>query len=402
MQASVLQQTTFCVMSTAKKGFIPLKKPPLFCWQPPKPSYYCDKGRNTILIPTHSDDPFADPPGIWQYDLDNQEIINKYKYPNKYFDDNSIVIERTAFDPINSILYIIGYNLILTFDLKSKIWTKSVHEIPDFPHCQYIQSPVNELHFVLNDTHYKLDNDKRIVQKLSDIKFDGDKDDDMNVKAAKFIYCQQLGIWLAFKSASFLVQSHDVFVCDIKSQSQLSYKWRKYAIKFDEDLDNSGLYTQFDIILAWDQIVFWFDFDEYYQGLDENDEEIYEEIIWIYALDLLDCDDEGKRRWYKSTVEFNVNNIYGEWRAEPHAIKDDDDNIHLMSFRKYQKEEYNYHHRASLWDLLPMEVIQINRDKTKPLVHGFIKMFESQNKNNHIFLPLYLKDLVLLFYPVFV
>lgn len=391
-------------MSAEKKqGFIALKKPPLFCWQPPKPSYYLDEdGRNSILIPTHSDDPFADPPGIWQYDLDKQEIINKYKYPNKYFDDSSIVVDRTTFDPINQIIYIIAEDLILSFDLKSKIWTKSVHDIPDFPHCQYIPSPVNELHFVLNDTHFKYDNDTKSVERLSEIKFDGDKDDDMNIKAAKFIYCKQLGIWLAFKSASFLVQSHDVFVCDIKSHNQLSYKWSKYEIKFDEDLDNSGLYTQFDIILAWDQIVFWFDFDEYYQGLDENDEEIYEEIIWVYALDLLDCDDEGKRKWYKSTVEFNVNKIYGEWRAEPHCIKDDNDMVHLMSFRKYQKEEYNYHHRASLWDLLPMECIQINRDKSKPLVHGFIKMFESKNENSHLFLPLYLKDLVLLFYPVFV
>ena len=42
----------------------------------------------------------------------------------------------------------------------------------------------------------------------------------------------------------------------------------------------------------------------------------------------------------------------------------------------------------------------INRNEFKPLIHGFIKKFEKNNK--WIFLPLYLKDLIVKFYPIFV
>ena len=87
--------------------------------------------------------------------------------------------------------------------------------------------------------------------------------------------------------------------------------------------------------------------------------------------------------------------MYRDWNCTPHAIKGKDNNIHLISFVK----DYNFHHKASLYDLVPNEIILLNTKRFHPLIIGYIKEFEQNGQL--IFLPLYLKELVLQFYPVF-
>ena len=53
----------------------------------------------------------------------------------------------------------------------------------------------------------------------------------------------------------------------------------------------------------------------------------------------------------------------------------DDNYAHFMCF----EENDNFHGKISLFDLLPMEIIKLNRKKYDPLVIGFIKQCEKRH-----------------------
>ena len=55
------------------------------------------------------------------------------------------------------------------------------------------------------------------------------------------------------------------------------------------------------------------------------------------------------------------------------------------------------------WELNFLErdiILNLGREKCKPLIIGFLTEFERVNKQ--IFIPMYLKELIVKFYPVFV
>ena len=79
------------------------------------------------------------------------------------------------------------------------------------------------------------------------------------------------------------------------------------------------------------------------------------------------------------------------------VVKDNENNVHLLSF----EEGNNVHFKASLFDLVPMEIVKMNRDKYNVLVFGYLKEYE-RKVNKIIFIPVYLKKLIGQFYPVFV
>ena len=81
------------------------------------------------------------------------------------------------------------------------------------------------------------------------------------------------------------------------------------------------------------------------------------------------------------------------------VIKDDDNNVHLMSFYYYGDDE-KYHYKAALVDLIPTSIIALNEEKHEVIVVGFVKEFERRNKPT--FIPMYLKRLIVQFYPAFV
>ena len=58
---------------------------------------------------------------------------------------------------------------------------------------------------------------------------------------------------------------------------------------------------------------------------------------------------------------------------KPFVVKDDENNVHILNF----KENGKYHFKASLYDLLPVQIIESNKDKNESLVFGFIKQFEA-------------------------
>ena len=111
----------------------------------------------------------------------------------------------------------------------------------------------------------------------------------------------------------------------------------------------------------------------------------------IWCLDL-----EHNEKWYKSPQKLPDFDCKDKWMMTPFGIKDDDNNVHFISFIKNN----NHHFKASLFDLLPLQILTLNRDKYDPLIIGFIKKFEAKNKP--IFIPLYLKKLIVQFYPIFI
>ena len=368
-------------MST-KQAFCALKKPPLVRYKPHKPAYYQDNGQNTIFIPAdglHMED-------IIHYDMDKQQIIAKYKYPG--IGD----IDEIAINSEGKLVCIMTNNVdipLVSLDLNAKKWNELLFNqgnkiccVPNdeyFPQTLYIPSPINEFHLTYKNIHYRYD-DTNIITKLHTGQSNITEED-----VWKSIYCKQLQMLMRF-----VVKSRDILICNITHKRQETVNWRRYKTEYHKEIDIAGCYREWDVILAWDQVVFWFKYHSDY--VPETDGE--EEIILIFCLDLLHND-----KWYKSHVQFSVADVYPKWVETPYAIKDNDDNIHIMSFNKVKDKDYNYHHRASLYDIVPKEIVQLNRQRWNPLIHGFVKQFEKRNKM--IFLPSYLKNLILHFYPIF-
>ena len=80
----------------------------------------------------------------------------------------------------------------------------------------------------------------------------------------------------------------------------------------------------------------------------------------------------------------------------PFVVEDNYNQVHLMSF----VEKCHCHWKASLFDLVPSKIIKLNRQKYDPLIIGYIKEYEGSNEM--IFIPMYLKKLIVKFYPIFV
>eukprot|EP01084_Bolivina_argentea_P260614 440168_1 len=128
----------------------------------------------------------------------------------------------------------------------------------------------------------------------------------------------------------------------------------------------------YDVLLFCDIImVFYFD------GYGTND--LYE----IWCLDLL-C-----YEWYKS--KYNVPKSIG---SDTFFMKSNNNNdIHVLDFR------HKLHFVVNIYDLFSDDMIKQRRKKYEILVIGFVKDEEKNMNLNNI--PWPLKQLILLFYPLF-
>ena len=157
-------------------------------------------------------------------------------------------------------------------------------------------------------------------------------------------------------------------VCDIYDGDQDTYHWRKSEIKLKS---KPSLAFWCDVILGWNQILFIFD----------------RHRSCIECIDLLHPD--------KGTFidnEYAVDIIDGV----EFVAKDENNNAHLLRL----SDDKPFHFRIDLYELIPKDILEINVKDYNPLVVGYCKMCQ---KNDKIpFIPLYLKKLILQFYPLFV
>ena len=100
------------------------------------------------------------------------------------------------------------------------------------------------------------------------------------------------------------------------------------------------------VFLSWDQIIF-------YVGIDT-----YLEFEEIFCLDLAHPD-----QWFTTHFEMEYEYITGEY------LIDKEDNLHLIEV-DYEEQ---YHFKISLYDILPYEILSMNRKEYKLLIYGYVK-----------------------------
>eukprot|EP01084_Bolivina_argentea_P267680 454460_1 len=319
-----------------------------------KPVYYGKNG-NYIFIPSES----HSIGNIWKYDLDKQTITEEYKYSELQTDIAPGII---GID--NDIIYAItSYETLVSFDLKTKQQVASIYKNDDISHfgaCNvtFILSPINEIHFTMDNTHYKLDKQNKCIIKLQENI--GALHDDIYDNMSKFVYS-------SLTKQLFMFQENCKYIlcCEINEKNQESANWKKLEIelpKFAEQCND----IEHEVILVWNRIIFWF----------------YHCEIW--CLDLF-----YSNKWYKSNYSIPALFKPGH-ECAPLVVNDKENNIHFIL---ENIEEKHKHYKALSYDLLPTEIIQLNKIEFDPLVIGFIK--QGEKNKQYPFVPIYLKKLVL-------
>ena len=361
------------MLTKRQSVFQRLKDPPSFTAEVLEPLYHSKNGNYIYIFveDTQNDDHQCG--RIWQYNLDQQKVTKKYtkledvQYLNFRYD--------SCIDQDNDIIYFMGGSeyIFKSFNLNTNQWSILPRfDTTTFINCYYIPSPINQLHitsldhFVYNRLEnklVKLDNDTSLFQRHNR----------HWAKQSSYIYHKSKGTLIMFQG-----DYKYILCCDIDEKNKTVSDWRKYDIgEIPENKDR--LFFSDSFILGWDQVIFWFD---------DYCESIKDAKIW--CLDL-----EHNDKWYQSPHNF-PDFEYKSDNIAPYVIKDDDNYAHLMSFWA----DDNRHFKVSLWDLLPTEIIKMNRERFDALIIGYIKEFEK--RNTMIFIPMYLKKIIVQFYPLFV
>ena len=355
--------------------------------------------------------------------MDQQNIKKQYQYPtNLHYDADHLCIDHR-----NNILYIVDRKCIISLDIMKNKWNffspectndTSTHSEgnnnglispKNFSKCHFIPSPMNELHVMTANDHYKYNQTENTITNLQNRinLFDTFK------RVRNMFYrrsTQQLFMFCQGSSPN-VNNSGEILICDANNESRSWSKWRKYEkglpkrelqmIKVSNLFDPSlpalpAALTPFfdqtyetDLILAFDQILFCFEFviEKQCDWISNGPPSfVYGLIIWCLDLD-------HNNKWYQATHDYD---FYFKYKAKPHVIKDDDNNVHLMRF----DGDNRYHLKASLGALIPTEIINLNKDKCESLCIGYIKDFERFNEM--IFIPMYLKKIIVKFHPIFV
>ena len=341
--------------------FIEQMAPPAFSMPIIRPVYHFKDGNHLFIITTDSDWYLR---SIIEYDLDKQQIIQTHEAQTL-----ALIIADVCIDRLNEIIYIVTWSnyMFISFNIKTSEWNliqKGEKDLGSIRacNCSFIQSPVNELHFIWK-RHFKYDMQQNKAILLNDNL--RTLSDDRDVFHASLVYHHGGKKLLMLQN-----ESDKILYCDRNDEDGNMSDFKEYPLSLPRKA-----YTPICHILAWDKILFWFDYEH--------------ETFWkIWCLDL-----ENNNKWYQSQQTLPDLKIS---EAVPFAIKDDNNNLHLMTFEK----DHNHHFKASLFDFVPPEIIRVNRNKFDPLIIGFVKEFERNNQM--IFLPMYLKRLIVQFYPIFV
>ena len=263
-------------MSSPPNVFHKLKDPPSFGARLLKPVYHHKNGNYIFMVID------AEVSAVWKYNLDTQIVEQKYNLPVD--DDHDHDLGFYCIDRQKEIVYIldgIGHEPG-SFTFKSlNLNTGGILTKPDNNNgytidgtfasdgCYFLPSPINELHITANghfryneseNTLIKMDNDTSLFQQY------------IIEQPAKFIYYKSRQQLMMFQATC-----DHFLVYDINNNH-----WTQYPIKLPR---NSCWFISFDVCIAWDKIIFWFDW------LDRDSKD------WkIWCLDL-ECDD---KKWYCS------------------------------------------------------------------------------------------------------
>eukprot|EP01084_Bolivina_argentea_P043043 79331_1 len=129
--------------------------------------------------------------------------------------------------------------------------------------------------------------------------------------------------------------------------------------------------------------------------VDEHDHDVllYDDIIFVlYFSDKNDneiwCLDLLHKEWFKSKY-----NVPKGVHRNSHVIKNNNNDIHILDFHTQNNFSIN------MYDLLPNDLIKLRRKEYEVLIIGYIR----QKENELMFqnMPLVLKQLILLYFPLF-
>ena len=359
--------------------FEKLADPPALLWPVNKPQFYGKNGNHIFILIDCNNAQLQYSPlsnikqGLLEYNLDTQQIVNQYECTTTtLLEENDICIDEEE-----NIIYINescdNKHFPRIFNINTKQWT--IHMNDQYQHLYkqnfyFIPSPINKLHITCTD-HFEYDNTTHKLNKL-----DNDTSllkmrkcmyplPSINENPSRFLYrksCRQL---IRFDAEH---RGNNMLVSTIYEVGHAS-DWTKYPTKLPR-IPNG--YRSFDVLLAWDQIIFWLDYEETPK----------------WSISCLDLNHNSK--WYKSTVKIP------KFEYQPCSVKDNDNNIHLITFQNKK----NAHYKGSLFNILPPEILELNKIQYNPLIIGYIKQFEKTDRMT--FIPIYLKQLIAKFYPIFI
>ena len=337
--------------------------------------YKQDDGANIIFVLTLDN-------GLLSYNLDQQILIDQHEYPTNLNYAYTLRSPTGCIDTKNDTIYI-GMNDLhdswILFDIKTRNWDINVH-FGETPNFVFIPSPINQMYTLCQDwfekvVPNKLYDPERPLEKYSfsticlntNVGQSTFLDNDITLcSQCKFVYNPNKNQLMAIQE-----YSTDILICDIiMDKDREIYQWSKANIGLPKMIE---FWSLFDICLGWNQILFLF---YHYQG-------------YVYCIDLKHPEETYLKDSHKDGI-----------RAD-HMIKDDDNNVHLFQMVNDMDDEIVATHlRVSLHDIIPEAIIRLNQSEWDPLVIGYCKEFESKNKL--IYIPQYLKQLILQFYPLFV
>eukprot|EP01084_Bolivina_argentea_P282061 482738_1 len=309
--------------SPSQNTFIQLKPPPEITHSIPTPVYYAKN--HCIYISTDSEE---SNPGIWKYELNSLSITNSHDYSGD-LDFVQICNPECCIDVENSDIYISGnvnhcpvfFGYLDAFNIINEQWRVCVGDGDDeyilrsLSTITFIPHPINQLHVFADGNHYKYK--EELVLLSENIGYNG---------RPKLFYSKLTNQLLLFQS-----KVDYILICNIYSSEQTEFVWSKIVIKLPQKLG-----YQYAVILAWNHVVFCIDFN----------------VCTIWILDLLHME----QKWMKAVVDFPKKQF-----TNAHAFRDKYDNLHLMQFR-----DSRFHYRICLYDIIPIELITVNRASSNP------------------------------------
>ena len=298
-----------------------------------RPQYWSFNG-NCIIVTSGTE--------LWLYDLEKQIITKKWKCTNIIHSINTVCIDLQ-----DNLLYaLVGLRdakKLISVDLIKNEWNelRGSENVAEFNNIFPLPS-MDKLYIDACRNNVTAEDDQYFYRKSTN----------------------QL----------FRKRHGEISVSDVNTNDKSMSDWKIYK----KHMPKKGadffwaIFSKLKMILAFDQIIFYFVCNEW--------------TIWCLDLD-------HDERWYQTT--HGMPNF--GYTKDSYAIKDDDNNLHLINFGANKKNRY--HFKASLFDLIPTEIVKLNRKRCELLIIGFVKEFERKHKP--IFVPMYLKKLIVKVYPIF-
>eukprot|EP01084_Bolivina_argentea_P189505 325879_1 len=328
----------------------------------PKPSIHPNNNDVVILSTDSYDGPSKiteKTGGVYEYNLKTSELNSICNCSSEMF---SMHDHGQFIDTQTQTLYIFGQDSVATLDLKSNdlVLKNSNDQNPirycsNLPRPAYIPPPIHECHILNHDMHYKMDMKTKKVDKMKISEF-------KNIKYPKLIYIESKKQLFSFGAD----KSDKIWYCNVNQQK---YEWKLYDIKMPHIVGDELTY---DILLVFDNIVFIFYF-------------VRNWYLDIWCIDLLN-NKLIKTKYNTPILDlYTAENIY--------VMKDSDNYGYIVNFKSGKRYKFN------VYDIIPKQVIKLHRKHYELLIIGFVK--QQENELNMIRIPYVLKQLILLFFPLF-